>query len=106
MPRKSPGVAGVLSATAPGLGKVYSGRPLEGLYAMLTVGFMGWLGYEGFRGDGLGSLKGWVFGPVAGVFYLGNVYGSVVAAQVENRRVGDAYLVQIDLSQYIPSPCE
>ena len=37
LPRRSPAVAGMLSAVIPGSGQIYSGRTTEGLYAFVTV---------------------------------------------------------------------
>ncbi|MEJ2567876.1 MAG: hypothetical protein P8Z50_03225 [candidate division WOR-3 bacterium] len=50
----------------------------------MTVGITGWQAYEGFKADGVHSVKGWIFGVVGGIFYLGNIYGSVVAADIYN----------------------
>ena len=41
LPRRSPTVAGVLSALIPGSGQVYSGRTMNGLYAFVSVAVLG-----------------------------------------------------------------
>jgi tetratricopeptide (TPR) repeat protein len=84
LPRKNPFVSGVFSAVIPGAGKIYCGRPADGFHSLFTVGITGWQAYEGFKADGVHSVKGWIFGVVGGVFYLGNIYGSVVAADIYN----------------------
>jgi len=84
LPRKNPFVSGAFSAVIPGAGKFYCNRPTDGFYSLFTVGITGWQAYEGFKADGIHSVKGWIFGVVGGVFYLGNIYGSVVAADIYN----------------------
>ena len=85
LPRKSPVLAGLLSATIPGAGKFYCDRPWDGLYSFLTVGAFVWQSYIGFKRDGRNSIRGWAFGIAGGVFYLGNIYGSAAAARLYNR---------------------
>ncbi len=84
LPRKSPVVAGLLSAVIPGSGKIYAGRTFDGLYSFLIVGGTAWLAYEGFRDRGVSGGKGWIFGTAAAFFHLGNIYGSVSAARLAN----------------------
>lgn len=84
LPRKNRVLAGLFSAVIPGSGKVYCGRAADGLFSFLAVGLTGWQAYEGFRRDGTSSTRGWLFGSLSGIFHLGNVYGSAVAAQIQN----------------------
>ena len=41
LPRRSPTVAGVLSALVPGSGQIYNGRTMNGLYAFVSVAVLG-----------------------------------------------------------------
>lgn len=41
LPRRSPTVAGVLSALMPGSGQIYNGRTMNGLYAFVSVAVLG-----------------------------------------------------------------
>lgn len=84
LPRKSPFVSGMFSTVIPGAGKFYCNRPMDGFHSFITVGITGWQAYEGFKADGINSVKGWIFGVLGGIFYLGNIYGSVVAADIYN----------------------
>jgi len=84
LPRKNPFLSGMFSAVIPGAGKFYCNRPADGFHSLVTVGITGWQSYEGFKADGIHSVKGWIFGVVGGLFYLGNIYGSVVAADIYN----------------------
>ena len=97
LPSKSPLLAGFLSAALPGSGRVYVGRPNDALLTVFLLGVLGWAAYDGFSENGVSSRKGWTFGTLGGIFYLGNVYGSVVAAQTHNRRTEAAFLATIPL---------
>ena len=97
LPSKSPLLAGFLSTVLPGSGRVYIGRPNDALLTVFLLGILGWAAYDGFSENGVSSRKGWTFGTLGGIFYLGNVYGSVVAAQTHNRRAEAAFLATIPL---------
>lgn len=95
LPRRSPVLAGVLSTVLPGSGRFYTGRLGDALASLLTVSFIGWQAYDGFRRDGSRSVKGWAFGTLSGMFYVGNIYGSAISARVYNRRVDDEFLAML-----------
>ncbi len=84
LPQKNRFVSGIFSAVIPGSGKFYCNRPADGFHSLVTVGITSWQAYEGFDADGIHSVKGWIFGVLGGLFYLGNIYGSVVAADIYN----------------------
>ena len=96
LPTRSPFIAGVLSTIVPGAGRLYAGfRIGDAVTSLITVGLSGWQAYDGFRRDGLSSVKGWTFGTIGGIFYVGNIYGSVVSARVYNRQVEDEFLTTL-----------
>ena len=97
LPSKSPLLAGFLSTALPGSGRVYVGRPNDALITVFLLGVLGWGAYDGFSENGISSRKGWTLGTIGGIFYLGNIYGSVVAAQTHNRRTEAAFLGAIPL---------
>ena len=99
LPRKRPILALALSAGVPGAGRIYVGRPADFLTTLPTVILTGWLAYDGFQQNGVRSVKGWIFGPISGIFYLSNIYGSAVAAQIYNRQNVDRFLQQIMLPE-------
>lgn len=82
---KKPGVAALFSAVVPGAGKVYTSYWKDGAMAFATIGMASWQSYNGFRRDGIKSAYGWVFGSLAAVFYLSNIYGSFKSAKTYNR---------------------
>ena len=92
---RSPFLAGTLSTIVPGAGRLYTGRLGDALTSLFTVGFTGWQAYDGFRRDGISSVKGWTLGTLCGIFYVGNIYGSVISARVYNRHVTDEFLATL-----------
>jgi len=100
LPSKSSLVAGISSAVIPGAGRFYAGRPTDGVFSFLAVGLTSWQAYEAFDEYGSASVKGWVYGSIASVFYLGNIYGSAVAARIfneeQNVRLSDKVEALID----------
>ena len=95
LPSKSPLLAGFLSAVLPGSGRVYVGRLNDALLTVFFLGVLGWGTYDGFSENGVSSRKGWTLGTLGGIFYLGNIYGSVVATQTHNRRTEATFLATI-----------
>lgn len=97
LPTRSPFLAGVLSTIVPGAGRFYTGRIGDALNSLFVVGITGWQAYDGFRRDGISSVKGWTIGTLSGIFYVGNIYGSVISARVYNRRVADEFLATLSV---------
>ncbi len=96
LPRKSPWLAGALSAVIPGLGRVYIGRVADGVMSFVLIGVTGALAAQGFYDEGRASVRGWILGSVAALLYVGNVYGSAVGAIVQRRDAEDALMQEID----------
>lgn len=94
---RSPFLAGFLSTIVPGAGRLYTGRIGDALTSLVTVSLTGWQAFDGFRRDGISSAKGWGFGALAGIFYVGNVYGSVISARVYNRHLQDEFLATMSI---------
>jgi TM2 domain-containing membrane protein YozV len=94
-PRKSPVFAGILSAVIPGSGKIYAGRFMDGLISLVTVGIFGGMAVYSFCDEGIGSVRGWIYAGVGGIFYLGDIYGSVTAAQLYNREQEDRIILRV-----------
>lgn len=92
LPTRSPFLAGFLSAIVPGTGRLYTGRVGDGITSLLLVGLTGWQTYDGFRRDGISSTKGWTLGTVGTIFYVGNIYGSVISARIYNREITEDFL--------------
>ncbi len=98
LPMKSPVKAGILSAFLPGLGKVYAGRNIDGISTLLLVGVLSWQSFSSFSDNGSHSVKGWLFGSLGTVFYLGNIYGSAVTVKVQNIEINNQFDHRIRVS--------
>lgn len=99
--RKSPILAGMLSTILPGAGKVYCRQYGDGLYSFTLSGATGMLSLEGFRENGVRSVKGWLFCILSAVFYAGNIYGSYISAHIYNRQMETELLSRLPA---IPEP--
>ncbi|UBM57416.1 hypothetical protein LAG90_11355 [Marinilongibacter aquaticus] len=85
MKRKSPFLAGVLSAIIPGLGKAYTGDWKDGLVSLIFTGGMAFQAARKFKQFGPGDVRPWIYTSIGSGFYLGGVYGATKSAQNKNR---------------------
>lgn len=84
--RKSPAMAGIMSAIIPGTGRVYVKDWKDGIVSLFFVGTMAFQSIRGFNKSGVKSTRGWIYGGIGFGFYLGNIYGSVVSAKGYNKK--------------------
>jgi TM2 domain-containing membrane protein YozV len=84
-PFKSSTVAGIMSAIIPGGGKIYVGEIGDGIVAFLTTAVFTYIAYDNFKAGH--NTRAWIWTGVAALFYSGNIYGSVAAAQVYNAKM-------------------
>ena len=80
--RRSPFIAGTLSAIVPGLGKVYAGNNGQALATFLTCGLMGVVAGENYIRMGIKNPQTIFFTGLFGIFYVGNIWGSAVSVQL------------------------
>ncbi len=80
--RKSPFVAGALSAIIPGLGKVYAGNNGQALAAFLTSGLLATITAENYIHHGAYHPQTLFFAGMFSVFYIGNIWGSTLSVQL------------------------
>lgn len=99
---KKPWKAAVLSAAVPGLGKLYAGKPGQGIASFLQCLVMGLQAYEGLRKDGPGSARFLIFSSLFSVFYAGNIWGSAFAVQIKKKEFNDRVNEQILFDLHIP----
>jgi len=91
---KSPTLAGILSII-PGLGYLYDGYYETALMSFAVNGVLIWATYEAYDEglNGLGTaLAMFTFG-----WYGGNIYGSIVCAEKENRKMQDDLLLRLNV---------
>ncbi|CCH57262.1 hypothetical protein BN8_06670 [Fibrisoma limi BUZ 3] len=99
---KSPFLAGLYSSLIPGLGKIYAGKKMQGIAALLPVVTLGLLTFEGYRKDGPRSLRFLGFGSLFTVFYVGNVWGSALAVKIKRDEFNREYDNKILFDLHIP----
>ncbi|KAB7732631.1 hypothetical protein F5984_01355 [Rudanella paleaurantiibacter] len=100
--RRSPLVAGLYSAALPGLGKIYAGKTKQGIAAFLPILSLGLLTYEGLRKDGPRSARFIGFGSLFTVFYVGNIWGSILSVKVKRNEFRREYDNKILFDMHIP----
>ncbi len=92
IPVQSPLLSGVYSAILPGSGKMYLGYKLQGITALATHLLLALQAVEAYRKDGAASPRFVITAGLFGVFYTGNIWGSVLLAKKKKRD----YLKQLD----------
>ena len=84
-PYKDGTLAGIMSAVIPGSGKIYVGEIGDGIVAFITTTVFAFIAYDNFKAGH--TTRAWIWTGVAALFYAGNVYGSIAAAQVHNAKI-------------------
>lgn len=100
--KKSGLLAGGLSAVIPGLGKVYTGKPWEGLASFIKTIPLAAITYENYRVDGFKSPQFYIFGSLFALFYVGNIWGSSISAKIEYQETSDEIIHNIVVGLRIP----
>jgi hypothetical protein len=90
--RKSPLLAGTLSAVVPGLGLVYAGNNGQALADFIRVVALGALSIETYKKLGPKNPEFIVYASLFSFFYMGNIWGSVLCVQI----IKDEKLKEID----------
>lgn len=99
---KSPFLAGTLSALVPGAGKFYAGRKGNGIYTFLISSLLGLQAFEAYQKEGIESARFIIYSSLFTSFYIGNVWGSVLAVNVVRNEKRDAITHQILFDMHIP----
>jgi TM2 domain-containing membrane protein YozV len=84
-PYKNSTISGMMSAIIPGSGKIYVGEIGDGIVAFITTTVFAFIAYDNFNAGH--NTRGWIWTGIAALFYGGNIYGSVAAAQVHNAKI-------------------
>ena len=100
--KKSNWKAAVISAVIPGLGKVYARKLGEGISSFIIVTALGAVAFENYRKDGLTDVKTLFFGTMFGIYYVGNIWGSAIAAQRHNNQFYYEINQKVLLDLHIP----
>ncbi len=100
--KRSPFVAGLYSAIIPGSGKIYAGKKKQGIAAFFPVLASGLLAWEALNKSGIKSTRFILMGSVFGVFYIGNIWGSVAAVKIRDQEINNFYNNEILFNMHIP----
>jgi hypothetical protein len=99
---KSLFLAGTLSAILPGSGKIYAGKTGEGISSFLLMTFLAAITVENYIKAGPRNYKTIGFGSLFTIFYIGNIYGSVVSVKVAREEFYRKYDNTILLHIHLP----
>ncbi|MCD6346556.1 MAG: hypothetical protein J7L96_03960 [Bacteroidales bacterium] len=83
---KSMALAGLFSAVIPGSGKIYANEKGAGIASFLLLAGMGGMAAENIIKTGFTSWNSILFTSLFSVFYLGNVYGSIISIKTYRER--------------------
>ncbi len=83
--KKSPVVAGLLSAVVPGAGKFYAGKKGAAMATFMTNAVLAGFVLESYYRDGYKSPQFIGFGTIFMCFYAGNIMGSVYSVKQQIR---------------------
>lgn len=100
--RKSPLLAGLMSAVVPGSGKIYAGKTGQGLITFIQNLALGFQTYEAYRRDGWKSPRFLVYGGLFTFFYVGNIWGSTLTVHIRKQEFKDKINEQIMFNMQIP----
>lgn len=96
---KKPYLAATMSTFLPGLGKIYTGNYLDGLYSLLMIGAATLQSYASFQKRGFDSIGFYIYGGIALYFYGGNIFGSFLSARERNFNKRDK--IEDELNKFI-----
>lgn len=99
---KSMFLAGALSTLLPGLGKIYAGKPGEGISSFLFISFLAAITAENYIKAGPVNFKTIGFGSLCTIFYIGNIFGSVASIKVAREEFYKKYDNTVQLHIHIP----
>ena len=83
---KSMALSGLLSAVIPGAGKIYAEEKGTGIGSFLLLAGMGGMAAENIIKSGFTSWNSLLFTGLFSVFYLGNIYGSIISVKTYRER--------------------
>ena len=102
IPKRSAFVAGLFSAIIPGTGKMYAGKPKQGLNVLLQNLFMGAQAVEALLIDGVRSPRFIIFGGLFSIFYIGNIWGSALSVKLQQREAYETIHQEILFNLDVP----
>lgn len=101
-PQKSAYLAGFMSMVVPGSGKIYAGKTSEGIANFLYTGALLATTYDLYARFGVKNPFFIISAIVSGVFYTGNVWGSMIAVKRVQNEFNNEIDQRILLDMHIP----
>jgi len=101
-PQKSVYLAGLMSMLVPGAGKIYAGKTSEGIANFLYTGALLATTYDLYTSFGVKNPFFIISAIISGVFYTGNIWGSMVAVKRVKNEFNDEIDQRILLDMHIP----
>jgi len=80
--KRSPLIAGLLSAIIPGSGKFYAGNRGESVATFISTAGIGLVTWENYHKRGPDDFRTIVFGTIFAISYLANIYGSAFSVTI------------------------
>ena len=100
--RRSPVVAGLMSAVVPGAGKFYAGNKGQAMAAFITTAILGLSTAEIYYKQGYKNPNFYVFGSIFTIFYVGNIWGSSLSVKLAREHQYRELDDQILFDMHIP----
>ncbi|SFC82564.1 hypothetical protein SAMN05421780_110110 [Flexibacter flexilis DSM 6793] len=100
--KRSPLVAGLMSAIIPGSGKIYAGKRGQGISSLLQCVALGLPTYESYRKAGVKSARFIIYGSLFTAVYIGNIWGSSLSVQIKQQEMYDKIDNQLLFDMRIP----
>jgi len=95
-------VSGLLSAIVPGAGKIYAGEKGTGIGSFLLLAGLGGMTAENILKSGIASWNSILITGLFSIFYLGNVYGSIISIKTYRERFYEGQEQAIVATMLIP----
>ena len=102
MPRRSGALAGLMSTMIPGLGKIYAGKMLQGATSFVPVTLLGLQAFEAYKKAGAVSARFIASVALFSVFYIGDIWGSILSVSVVRNEINNEINNQILFNLRIP----
>ena len=99
---KSYFLSGLMSALIPGSGKIYAGQTGAGLSSLLLTGALGVIAGENIVKSGWSSWNSLACIGLFGLFYLGNMYGSMISVKIYRERFYDTFDETVLATMHVP----
>lgn len=102
MKKKSPLLAGVFSAIIPGSGKIYAGKPGEGLSTLFLHTILAFMAKEALQKDGVQSPRFLIYGSIFSLFYVANIWSSTLSVKIYRNEYYESVHESIIVDLHIP----